>query len=119
MANANRGEVDFAVGEKTYTLRLSLNAIAEIETLLDMGINELIEALKGPFRVANWRVLLWGALREHHAGVSLDDAGEVMGEAGIEATVAALNKAMTLAFPDAKAAGENPPKASRRAGKTS
>lgn len=114
MANRERGEVDLAAGGDTFVLRLSINAIAEIENLLDLGVNDLIAMLRKPkdFRIATWRVLLWGALREHHK-CSLDEAGEIMGRAGVNVAVQALSEAMTAAFPEPTAGSEeNPPKAS-------
>lgn len=121
MANAERGEVDLVAGDATYTLRLSYNAIAEIETLLDKGINEITGMLRDPedFRISRWRVLLWGGLREHHK-LSLEEAGEVMRLAGIDPTVAAIGTAMKLGFPEMTAGEEeNPRKASRGAGRRS
>lgn len=118
MANPERGEVDLVAGNTTYILVLNFNAIAEIEALLDKGINEVAAMLRDPkdFRIGNWRVLLWGALRKHHKG-SLEDAGDIMGAAGVDAVVQALSKAMTLSFPEASG-DENPPGASASAGKT-
>lgn len=121
MANKERGEVALVAGKDTYVLRLSFNAIAEIETYLDKGINDIAALLKNPadFRIGTWRVMLWGALQEHHK-CSIEEAGEIMGRAGAAAVVAALGEAMTLAFPEAVAGeGENPRKASPAAGKTS
>lgn len=120
MANRERGEVELKAGEKSYTLRLSYNAIAEIETLLDKGINDIAEMLRDPkdFRIGTWRAVLWGALRDRHPEVDLLTAGEIMGQAGVDSVVSALGDAMTLAFPE-REPGENPPKASPDAGKTS
>lgn len=121
MANKERGEVELKAGDDTFTLRLSVNALAEIENLLDVGVNDLIAMLRKPkdFRLATWRVLLWGALREFHK-VSLDEAGEIMGRAGINEAVQVLSEAMTAAFPEATGDDEkNPRKASPEAGKTS
>lgn len=121
MANKDRGEVDLVAGGKTYTLRMSLNAVAEIEELLDKGINDIAAMVRDPadFRIGTWRVLLWGSLREFHK-VTLEEAGEIMGAAGIDLVVDVVGEAMKLAFPDAKEGGEkNPPKASRKVGKRS
>lgn len=110
MANAERGEVDLVVGENSYTLRMSMNAVAEIETFLDKGINEIVALVRDPadFRIGTWRVLLWGALREFHK-VSIEDAGEIMGKAGVDLIVAKLGEAMAAAFPEnEKGSGENP-----------
>jgi hypothetical protein len=120
MANRERGEVALKAGTSTYTLRLSFNAIAEIETLLDKGINDIAAMLRDAddFRIGTWRVMLWGALREFHPTTSLDDAGEIMGKAGVQHVIEALGDAMTLSFPE-QGEGENPQKASADAGKTS
>ena len=109
MANAERGEVELAFGDERYTLRMSINAVAEIETYLDRGINDLIGMVRNPadFRISVWRVLLWGALREFHP-CSIEDAGEIMGRAGVNGVVAKLGEAMAAAFPDDQGATENP-----------
>lgn len=101
MANRERGEIDLAFGDERYTLRMSINAIAEIETYLDVGINDLVGMISNPqdFRVGRWRVILWGALLEFHK-CSIDQAGEIMGRAGIDKVVTALGEAMTAAFPE-------------------
>jgi hypothetical protein len=122
MANPHKGEVALEAGERTYTLRLSINAIAEIEDLLDTGFGELVSRLGAgeQFRLGTLRVVLWGGLRKHHKGLSLDDAGEIIGEAGIAATTEAISKAIALGFPEFAAGSENPQTASpAEAGPTS
>jgi len=116
MANAERGEVDLVIGDTSYKLRMSINAVAEIETYLDKGVNEIATMVRNPadFRIGTWRVLLWGALREFHP-CSIDAAGEIMGRAGVDMIVNKVGEAMTLAFPEAKPA-ENPQSASLAAG---
>jgi len=120
MANKERGEVALVIGDETYTLRMSLNAVAEIEGLLDKGINDIAAMVRNPkdFRIGTWRVLLWGSLREFHK-VSLEEAGEIMGRAGINTIVDVVGEALQAAFPEAVADGakpENPRKASRKVG---
>lgn len=109
MANAERGEIDLVFGAERLTLRMSINAIAEIETYLDLGINDIAAMLRDPkdFRVGRWRVLLWGALREFHP-CSIEQAGEIMGRAGVDAVVSAIGSAMQAAFPENKGKAENP-----------
>lgn len=119
MANKERGEVDLVAGGTTYTLRLSINALAEVEQMMGLGIDEILAVLrkpKGGLRLTTWRGILWGALREFHK-CTPDEAGEIMGVAGVPETVAKLNEAMAVAFPDGDGANaENPPKASHGAG---
>jgi hypothetical protein len=113
MANALRGEVDLQVGDKTYTLRLSINAIAEVETLLDKGINEILATLDpATARIGTLRAILWGSLQEHHPEVTLLDAGELIGAVGAEKAGPIIGEAIKAAFP----ATDGKPRP-RRAGK--
>lgn len=117
MANRDRGEVELAFGKERYTLRMSMNAVANIEDYLDKGINEIADMVRDPkdFRIGTWRVLLWGALKEHH-NISIEEAGEIMGRAGVKFVVEKVGEAMALAFPEADGEAENPQNASPAAG---
>lgn len=115
MANPNRGEVDLIAGDQTYTMRMSINAIANIEDHFDMGINQVAELLsdaKG-MRIGNLRTIVLYALKEHHPELDVAAAGEVIGKAGFDVTAAAIQQAMVLAFPNAKAGSARPQKPKR------
>jgi hypothetical protein len=120
MANALRGEVDLPVGDKTYTLRLSINAIVEVETLLDKGINEILATLDpASARIGTLRAILWASLQEHHPEVTLLDAGEMIGTVGAENAGPIIGDAIKAAFP-ASDGKPRPRKAGKRgAGTTS
>ncbi|MFA5897932.1 MAG: GTA-gp10 family protein [Hyphomicrobium sp.] len=94
--NPHKGEVALMAGEKTYVLRLSINAIAEIEDLMGEGIEAIIRKTD---RVGTLRAILWGALREHHSELSLFDAGDIIGEIGAPAAGEKIGEALKLAFP--------------------
>jgi hypothetical protein len=113
MANPHRGEVNLKVGEKNLTLRLGINAIAEIETLLDMGINEIAASLSDPekLRIGTLRAIAWGALREKHPALSLTDVGEIIDEAGAPAVMEAVQLAFERGFPSPEGGDSPPPKA--------
>lgn len=119
MANHLKGEVDLVAGETTYTLRMSINEIAQLETLLDMGVME-ISALLGETsnpRLGAWRAALWASLQCHHKGISLEDAGDIIAVAGFANVMGKVGEALTAAFPTATAEPEKTPsprKASRR-----
>lgn len=106
MANPHRGEVALVAGDKTYTLALTINAVCELEDLLQKSVSE-IEQDRGSIRTL--RAMLWAALREHHP-MDLEDAGRLMQEAGASAAGEAVRKAVSLAFPapDSKADRKNP-----------
>jgi len=106
MANPHRGEVTLSAGDKTYTLVFTINAVCALEKLLEKGVDEIMME-RG--KVTNVRAMLWAALLRHHK-MEVDDAGDVMDEAGAEATGVAVTKAVALAFPPpgGKGAGKNP-----------
>lgn len=116
MANPHRGEVDLVVGAQTYVLRMSINEIAQLESLLDKGVNE-ISAILGndqDVRIGAWRAALWAALQANHKGLTLEAAGDIMGEAGMPQVMARVGEALQLAFPASEGGKKpNPQKASR------
>lgn len=112
MANPNRGEVDLIAGDQTYTMRMSINAIVNLENHFDKGINEIAELLsdaKG-MRVGNLRTIVFHTLKDQHPDLTELAVGDVIGKAGFEATATALQQSMQLAFPSAKAAPDRPRK---------
>jgi hypothetical protein len=110
MANPLKGEVALQVGGTTYTLRLATNAIVSAETLLDKGVGEIAAMLQDPasFRLGTARALLFAALQERHPEITLEGAGELIGDVGIPKIVSTLAASMRAAFPSVK---ENPQKA--------
>jgi len=114
MANPHRGEVALHAGDQTYTLRLSVNAVIEIENHFDLGINQVSEKLSNPasMRLGNLRAIVFYALKEHHPNMTESGAGEVIGRAGFDAVGEAIQEAMRLAFPEATDDGR-PPKPER------
>lgn len=117
MANPLKGEVDLVAGETTYTLRMSMNSIAQLEQALDKSVNEISALLSdaGNVRIWLWRATLWAALQANHKGTTLEQAGDIAGEVGLATVLEKVGEAMTLAFPsgDAEAGKPSPHKASR------
>lgn len=118
MANPLRGEVDLVAGETTYTLRMSINEIVQLETLLDLGVLE-ISALLGDasnLRLGPWRAALWAALQCHHKGTSLEDAGEIIAAAGFPNVMGKVSEALQAAFPQPEPDDKPSPRAAGRRG---
>ena len=96
--------------------RMSINEIAQLESLLDKGVNE-ISAILGndqDVRIGAWRAALWAALQAHHKGLTLENAGDIMGEAGMPVVMAKVGEALQLAFPASEGSKKpNPQEASR------
>ena len=65
MANKRRGEIDFKVGDKTYTLCMTLGAMAELEDVFELdSITDLSKVFKADkFKVGDLIKLLGALLR--------------------------------------------------------
>lgn len=113
MANPLKGETELKVGEQTYTLALSINELVKLEQLLDVGIIEIAEWFndRSRIRVGNMRAILWAALQRHHEGLTLEQAGDIIGLVGLGAIVERLGTAVQASFPEAETTA-NPPSAS-------
>lgn len=97
-----RATVDLVAGDKTYTLSLSMNALAELEAMLSQSTTEILAKLKAP-SVVLCRAVLWAALRDHHRAISIAEAGELLGQVGLGLAMERVGEALMLAFP------QNPP----------
>lgn len=116
MANPLKGEVDLIARDQTYVLRMSINEIIQLETLLDAGVMEISSLLSDPdnMRLGTWRAALWAALQANHKGTTLETAGEIIADAGLPMIMAKVGEALQSAFPTKEADDNpNPRKASR------
>jgi hypothetical protein len=121
MANAQRGEVALDINGTTYTLVLNLNALAELQSLFSSERPVKVRG-KGPDGLERWvmagsvkhvRAMFWAALRKHHRGITLDDAGDLL-EATGEQGAAALKVLAGLSAPDPADVKELAPAATGR-----
>jgi hypothetical protein len=108
MANPARGEYEFVVGDTSYTLVLGSNALCEVEAHLKTRLGEVVKVLEsGSPSIEYIRALLWGALRKHHRGFSIEQVGDIIDRAGMARVGEAIGETMRLAFPDAEAKADN------------
>ena len=128
MANRERGEDDLTIGGVTYTLQLGTNAACQIEDAMStplrrMSYGDVLRAATKGEDVRAMRVMFWGMLRKFHRQVTLEQAGDLMDEAGdgvnFAEKLAAVALAAMPADDDLKALGiqagkDRPPKAQRR-----
>lgn len=115
MSNSLRGDTDLKTPGKTYTMRMSVNAIIKLEEHFEMGVNEIAEMLgdEKRMRMSNVRTVVFYSLQDHHPDITEDEAGEAITEAGFAEASDALNKALAAAFPSAAlktGAADNPRK---------
>lgn len=115
MANPHKGEVAFKAGDATYTLRFSIDALCSLEDITGKGIIALSNELSNAERlsVTLLRQVLWAGLQEHHKGLDLKEAGELIAAAGgVVAMVEIIARAFEATFPEKKGDGvAHPPKA--------
>lgn len=110
-ANAQKGEAAIKVGEREYVLAFNINAMCEVEYILDLSTDKILRALAASPPLHIVRALLWGGLRQHHPDVDLIGAGNLIEEMGGPGTALdGIGKALVSAFPEAKDDTENPPK---------
>lgn len=102
MANPHRGEVELKAGGKSYTLVFTINAICDVEEEYP-GVNILADLNKA----SNIRYLLLASLRDRHPDIKKSDAGNILQEAGFEATKVAIAQAYERAI-GRKDSPENP-----------
>jgi hypothetical protein len=101
MANPHRGEVEFTVGKKVYTLVYSINAMCELEGALNASVVAIANSMSDPARmgVKTMRTVFWAGLRDHHEALTEADAGRLMDQVGLIDAAQHIVKAFTMAFP--------------------
>lgn len=129
MANKQKGEFTLKAGKARYTLRLTTNAVCELEDFAgaqnSVGVgrtwDQVLQGIdKGSLK--DVRLFFWVALREHHPDIATDDltslkavgniidqAGGLMGVAKQIAQLVQLNAADT----SGDDTEEEPPKVAR------
>lgn len=113
MANRNRGEIGFEALAAQWTLKLGTNAMCEIEDATGKAFTEVGEIMADTKRVTIklMRVIFWGALRDHHADISIKDAGAIIDDIGMQEAGRLIGEAFQAASPDQNGGAARPPKA--------
>lgn len=98
MGNSVKGDVEFEVGGKKYSLRFSTNVMCQLEELTGKGFITLTNELMDPGKMTmkNIRLVLWAALRQ--PDLTVEQVGDLMDEVG-EELPALLQKAYERAAP--------------------
>lgn len=125
MANPDRGEVDVGIRDEVVVLRYTTNSMRHLENVLGMTLGQIVGQMAaarenpGSLPIGTVQCLFWAALLDKRPEITLEDAGELMDEAGHEAAGLAVGEAFALYMPVLSGEGRgNPPKASRsRAGR--
>ena len=117
MANPHRGTVDIEIGGKPRTLKIDMNALAEVEDRLNIsGLNDILPLLDR-VSVRAVRCLLWAALIHEDPDLTEKEVGSWT--MNIQEVVSPLIKALGVAFKtpdDPKAAEGNGARPAAKAG---
>ncbi len=113
MANPNRGGVGVRVGDDEWVFSFSMNALCELEDLLEKPMAQIFASLDDAdnMRMSDVRALVWAALLDHQENITLREAGDVASKVGIPVCLEKIGKAVGIAFP--KKAAKNPQRAKR------
>lgn len=116
MGNPLKGEVSFEVGELTYRLVFNINTLCTLEDHLDASVAEIAQKLSGEVRLGFLRSVIWAGLQEHHPGLTLKQAGDIIGGIGAGNVGPQITKALASAFGTEAAEGDPDPqpKAARK-----
>jgi len=111
--NPHKGDVEFVVAGKTYTLRYSHSALVKLEKQLDQGLMKVMQDMSSPeqMRIGTVVALLWSGLQKHHPNMAFDDAADLLDdmEGGASGAIEIIGQAFSKAFNAPGTKGTNPP----------
>jgi hypothetical protein len=112
MTNPHRGEAELIVNGELNVLRFTMNSLCALEEELGEPVAALADKMKDPaqFRISMARAVLWAGLLHKRRDLTIEQAGEIIDEAGITATMAAIGKAFSLAFATPKPGDQGRPR---------
>jgi len=144
MANPHRGEVGFEAGGVSYVLRFSINAICELENLLNRGflditdematwsppagadgkpksetVLETVDRLRR-IRAGTVRAVFWASLRDSRKDITVDQVGDLIETPEIGGMMGALlliSRSLAAAQPPARPTPPAQKKRDRRGGR--
>ena len=100
--NRAKGEAGFDVEGQTYVLAFNVNAMCEVEYILDLSTDRILRALVASPPLHVVRALLWGGLRQHHPDIDLIGAGDLIERSGGPGpALDKIGQALISAFPEA------------------
>jgi hypothetical protein len=80
MANKLFGEARLPLADgRELTVRFDFGALCEAEEAANKSTDQMMqEMVKGGARLTTARAMLYGGLRYHHPGITLDEVGEIL-----------------------------------------
>jgi len=123
MANPHIGQVELVVGDKSYTLQLSPNALVCLKKQTGMGFRAVTAAMEAMGDDPDFELvsaILWASMQDHHPDLTVAQASGLYPAGGLEELVEKIQQVFIAAFPKQSAklaekeAAENPPKAATK-----
>jgi len=110
MGNQIKGKFSFKAKGETFALQYTANAMCELEDATGKSATAFLQRLentaKEDLSFSDVRLLFWAGLQEHHAGLTVKDAGDLItGLGGIVAALELVGKAVAASMPAAPKAG--------------
>lgn len=105
MANHQHGEVDFEAGGETYTFRLGVNELINIQDALGLADDDarFLVALDNLRGFKQLRIVLYQGLRGRHPEITELEAGDVFTQIGFAKAAALIGQALRWALPEKEA----------------
>ena len=101
-SNPHKGDVDFKLGDKQYTLRYSNLALIKLEEITNKGLFQIMTEMGKPesLRLGTLCALLWAGLQKHQPTITLDQTADLLDEfdGGTAEVVTLIDKAFSKAF---------------------
>jgi hypothetical protein len=104
-----RGDVTFEVEGVQYRMVLDFNALCDVETVLGEGVK-----MTGPTAT---RAVIWAGLQRHHGGLTIAQAGDLIGAMGMPRAAALVSEAMAASGMLGGEESADPPRPKTRASK--
>jgi hypothetical protein len=111
----------FAMGE--YTLTFNVNTFCDLEDAFEVadvnGVLAVMQSMETTPSLRVMRKIFYAALRGEHPEMTLEGAGDVISDIGLEVAAEAMQNAVADVFPDDEPdeVGNAPKKAKAKAGK--
>lgn len=104
MSNLERGEVTIGAGDDTYTIRFSNRHLCELETDLNMNIQEILALFDNNLpSMRQTRIMFRRGLMEHHEEMTLETVSGIIDKIKYPELVQALLEGIFAAFPTVSA----------------
>lgn len=109
-----RGRVPFTVGERELALRFTTNRLCDLEENTGISVLQFVKKMENPELItfSDVRRLMQAGLEGE---VSLNEAGEIADEIGVNVAIALIAKAFGAAFEAGKPAQAGAPGKTKRA----